>query len=187
MIDRQLRRTAIRKEKAEEDGGKNPRRFFLTHGHYDHIGAVREICAAYQIPCWAMEAERELLASTDLNLSRMFGHPMTLEPDENLRDGQELTMAGRKMLVLGTPGHTAGSASFYFSGGRNPVFRRHPVLRIGRQVGFSHGKRFHAGALHSGETAGAAGGDPGFSPAMKAKPPSDMRSGTILFCSRRTG
>ena len=99
--------------KAEEMGGK-PAAVFLTHGHYDHIGAVREICAAYQIPCWAMEAERELLASTDLNLSRMFGHPMTLEPDENLRDGQELTMAGRKMLVLGTPGHTAGSASFYF-------------------------------------------------------------------------
>ena len=101
------------RRKAEEMRGK-PAAVFLTHGHYDHIGAVREICAAYQIPCWAMEAERELLASTDLNLSRMFGHPMTLEPDENLRDGQELTMAGRKMLVLGTPGHTAGSASFYF-------------------------------------------------------------------------
>ena len=99
VIDPAAEADRIRR-KAEEMGGKP--------------GAVREICAAYQIPCWAMEAERELLASTDLNLSRMFGHPMTLEPDENLRDGQELTMAGRKMLVLGMPGHTAGSASFYF-------------------------------------------------------------------------
>ncbi len=112
VIDPAAEADRIRR-KAEEMGGKTAA-VFLTHGHYDHIGAVREICAAYQIPCWAMEAERELLASTDLNLSRMFGHPMTLEPDENLRDGQELTMAGRKMLVLGTPGHTAGSASFYF-------------------------------------------------------------------------
>lgn len=112
VIDPAAEADRIRR-KAEEMGGK-PAAVFLTHGHYDHIGAVREICAAYQIPCRAMEAERELLASTDLNLSRMFGHPMTLEPDENLRDGQELTMAGRKMLVLGTPGHTAGSASFYF-------------------------------------------------------------------------
>ena len=103
-----------------------------------------------------MEAERELLASTDLNLSRMFGHPMTLEPDENLRDGQELTMAGRKMLVLGTPGHTAGSASFYFPEEGILFSGDTPVLRIGRQVGFSHGKRFYAGALHPGETAGAA-------------------------------
>ena len=106
VIDPAAEADCIRR-KAEEMGGK-PAAVFLTHGHYDHIGAVREICAAYQIPCWAMEAERELLASTDLNLSRMFGHPMTLVPDENLRDGQELTMAGRKMLVLGTPGHTAG-------------------------------------------------------------------------------
>lgn len=112
LVDPAAEADRIRR-KVSEMGGV-PAAVLLTHGHYDHIGAVSQICEAFHIPCYALETERELLSSTSLNLSQMFGRPMTLLPDEWLRDGQELTMAGRTMRVLATPGHTSGSASYYF-------------------------------------------------------------------------
>ncbi len=99
--------------KVSDMGGK-PAAVLLTHGHYDHIGAAKQVCEMYGISCYALKEEEGLLASETMNLSGMFGHPMTLRPDQWLQDGQELTMAGRSLRVLATPGHTAGGASYYF-------------------------------------------------------------------------
>ena len=38
---------------------------------------------------------------------------MTFEPDELLRGGQKLTLAGMKIQVIHTPGHTPGGCSYY--------------------------------------------------------------------------
>ena len=101
------------RQRVSDMGGK-PAAVLLTHGHYDHIGAAREVCEMYGISCYALKEEEGLLASESMNLSRMFGHPMTLRPDQWLQDGQELIMAGRSLCVLATPGHTAGGTSYYF-------------------------------------------------------------------------
>ncbi|MDD2959354.1 MAG: MBL fold metallo-hydrolase [Lachnospiraceae bacterium] len=91
-----------------------PRAILLTHGHYDHIGAVEEIRREYEIPVYCMEPEEEVLESSRLNLSEMFGQPMTLKADQLLKDGQKLELAGLKLQALNTPGHTQGGGCYYF-------------------------------------------------------------------------
>ena len=37
-------------------GGK-PKYLILTHGHFDHVGAVEEICSKYSIPFYMPETQ----------------------------------------------------------------------------------------------------------------------------------
>lgn len=83
----------------------------LTHGHFDHIMAAKELAMATSAKVYAHEAEADLLAEPRMNLS----HNIILAPDEALKDGQELVLAGFKIKVIHTPGHTAGSVCYYFN------------------------------------------------------------------------
>jgi hypothetical protein len=58
-----------------------------------------------------------MLSDSSFNMTAMYGSPMTLRPNEWLEDGQELEIAGIKIKVIFTPGHTPGSASFYIEEG----------------------------------------------------------------------
>lgn len=87
---------------------------FLTHGHFDHIGAVKELKDAYGVPVYASKEENEqVLGKLDANLSAMFGFPMTLQADEVLRDGQKVEIIGTTLTCILTPGHTAGGMCYY--------------------------------------------------------------------------
>lgn len=99
-------------QKVQEMGG-TPVAVLLTHGHFDHIGAAQALKEKYEIPVYAMEQEAPVLASMQLNLSQMFGCPMTLQADELLRDGQKLTLAGMEITAFHTPGHTQGGGCYY--------------------------------------------------------------------------
>lgn len=93
--------------------GLKPVAILLTHGHYDHINAVKQVQEFFGCPVCAGKAEKELLLSSEKNLSEMFGHPMTLKADIFLADHQEVEYAGCTLTVLHTPGHTAGSCCYY--------------------------------------------------------------------------
>lgn len=95
-------------------GGK-PVAVLLTHGHFDHIGAAEALREKYEIPVYAMKQEAEVLSSVQLNLSQMFGCPLTLEADRLMTDGEVLTLAGMELRVLHTPGHTQGGCCYYFA------------------------------------------------------------------------
>ena len=90
-----------------------PKAILLTHGHFDHIGAAKELKEKYDIDIYASEKEVELLADPRINLSNWFGTNMTLKPDHTLQDGQEIEVAGIKLKFILTPGHTKGSGCFY--------------------------------------------------------------------------
>lgn len=87
---------------------------FLTHGHFDHIGAVKELKDAYDVPVYAAKEEDEqILGNVSANLSVMFGNPMTLRADKVLRDGEKIDIIGTTLTCILTPGHTAGGMCYY--------------------------------------------------------------------------
>lgn len=93
-----------------------PEAILLTHGHFDHIGAVQSLREQYGIPVYALEAEREVLEDPRKNLSAMFGAGYTVEADRFVHDGDILNLAGIDIHVLHTPGHTVGSGCYYLPG-----------------------------------------------------------------------
>ncbi len=96
-----------------EKDGLVPAAIWLTHGHYDHIGAVAAVREAFDVPVAAAAAERELLADPVWNLSAGYGPDITLEADIQVRDGDILRAAGLEAKVISVPGHTPGGICFY--------------------------------------------------------------------------
>ena len=86
----------------------------LTHGHFDHILGCAKLKAASGAKIYAYEAEKVLCEDAFVNVSAQTGRSCTVEVDEYVKDGQELTFAGMTCKVLATPGHTIGSCCYYF-------------------------------------------------------------------------
>ena len=85
----------------------------LTHGHFDHIGAVRDLMAAdTRLVIHSLDAP--MLADPALNAGLgLLGRKITA-PDatDTVKEGDELELAGLKVKVLHTPGHTPGSVCY---------------------------------------------------------------------------
>lgn len=98
----------------EKDNLK-PVAILLTHGHFDHILAVKDIASAYAIPVYANQEEQEVLLDDQLNLSLDFnGESFSCDASNYLLDGDKFTLAGFNIEAIATPGHTKGGMCFYF-------------------------------------------------------------------------
>lgn len=85
----------------------------LTHGHFDHIWGVQELRGKSGAKVYALDAEEQLLGDAALNVSQSAGRACTVKVNELLADGQEIELAGLKLKVIATPGHTQGSCCYY--------------------------------------------------------------------------
>jgi hydroxyacylglutathione hydrolase len=94
-----------------------PIAIFLTHAHFDHIGAVEYLRKFYGIKVYMHEAERTWLGSPKLNGSLLFigDEIKTGEPDEIVKPGP-LAIEGFELDIIHTPGHSPGSISFLVVG-----------------------------------------------------------------------
>lgn len=90
-----------------------PKAILLTHGHFDHIGAAKELKAEYNVPILATAQEDKILSDPRANLTGYFGTPFILKADKFINDGDIIEYAGISMKVILTPGHTCGSCCFY--------------------------------------------------------------------------
>ena len=101
--------------KVSEMQGK-PVGILLTHGHFDHIGAVDDLRAYFKgVQCYAGEKEEEVLENGSYNLSASWAAALSIRADRLLRDKETLTLAGFKIKVIETPGHTKGGVCYYLS------------------------------------------------------------------------
>ena len=80
--------------------GKTIEAILLTHGHFDHVGAVRDIAAETGCKVYLCEADLAMpaqLTAGPLYYTDLYG------------EGDTLTLAGLSFQVLHTPGPTPGS------------------------------------------------------------------------------
>lgn len=90
----------------------------LTHGHYDHIGALPELMelVGHKVPIYASAEEEDVLNDPRKNLSTMLsGQMVTIKPDILLQDDQEIELLDTKLRCFLVPGHTKGGMCYYFA------------------------------------------------------------------------
>lgn len=86
----------------------------LTHGHFDHIGAVNTIKKYIDVPVIACAGEEIVLENEMYNLSGMHGKGYTVKADIILNENEEYKFGNLKFKTILTPGHTPGGGCFYF-------------------------------------------------------------------------
>ena len=67
------------------------------------------------VQCYAGEKEEEVLENGSYNLSASWAAALSIRADRLLRDKETLTLAGFKIKVIETPGHTKGGVCYYLS------------------------------------------------------------------------
>ena len=88
----------------------------LTHGHFDHTGAVGELREALGVPVYAHEDADRYLLNPRMNLSAFCVGSWTVGNVEYLREGDTVSLAANpdfSMKVIHTPGHTTDSVVYY--------------------------------------------------------------------------
>lgn len=83
-------------------GDRTVRAVVLTHGHNDHVNAAVEVARRTGAPTVFPPQDRMLWDVEN-----------DTPPDEELRDGQEISVAGVTLKALHTPGHSPGSTCLY--------------------------------------------------------------------------
>ena len=80
--------------------GKTLAAILLTHGHFDHVGGVREIAMDVECPVYLCEQDLSMpqaITAGPLYYTNLYG------------EGDFVELAGLSFKVLHTPGHTPGS------------------------------------------------------------------------------
>ncbi len=95
----------------------------VTHGHLDHMWCVSPVAGSYDATAWIHPRDRHLLTDPMAGMSRETAATLPsllgddhawAEPDDvrELAAGQALELAGLRIVVDHTPGHTQGSVTF---------------------------------------------------------------------------
>ena len=87
----------------------------ITHGHWDHLGAVADLADATGAPVYLAEDERVLLE--DLNSFTPPGIELRPHsPDVPLNGDEVLDLAGISFQTLRVPGHSPAHLAYYAEG-----------------------------------------------------------------------
>lgn len=91
---------------------------YVTHGHFDHVLAVRELKEYLGCRFYIHREDLDILKKAATSYKDIIGvecsePPM---PDEYVEDGDVVDVGESEIKVLHTPGHTPGSVSYVLDG-----------------------------------------------------------------------
>ena len=85
----------------------------LTHGHFDHISAVDDLCAKYGVDCYIHENDAVMFQNPLYNASYYFGFQISLKQTPHCFTGDaNLSIGDFEIQVIETPGHSNGSVCY---------------------------------------------------------------------------
>ena len=92
----------------------HPVAVLLTHGHFDHCMAARELADHYGISIYVHEDEKEIMENPAYNCCGMIGRELVFTADKYFHGQTDhISLAGFEIEVFHTPGHTPGGVSYY--------------------------------------------------------------------------
>ncbi len=96
-----------------------PLAIFLTHTHFDHIGAVEGLVEEFNLPVYVHEKEVSWLSDPMKNGSGKYAElPNYIvklpEEPQIIRKEQKIEVGGFTFKAVFTPGHSPGSISYIF-------------------------------------------------------------------------
>lgn len=89
------------------DRGWTPAAVLVTHGHFDHLGAVKGVAESSGIEVWIPRDEAD-----DLRTLAPGGY----EPDHLLEGGETVSVAGIDFDTMLVPGHSPASIAYHADG-----------------------------------------------------------------------
>lgn len=96
--------------------GEQVAAILLTHAHFDHLLAVRELQAATGAPLYLHVLDAPALTRPELSLLPAARRPYALTADRLLHEGDTVAVGALSLTVLHTPGHTPGSCCYSAEG-----------------------------------------------------------------------
>lgn len=94
--------------------GLTLKKILLTHGHFDHVGAVADLAEETGCEVYIHENDLDKLSGKNDNLSESFGGtPIKgYEKAIAVKDGEKIIQDEMVFTVMHTPGHTRGSVCY---------------------------------------------------------------------------
>ena len=100
-----------------ESNGLSVKYIIVTHGHGDHIGALRELKDYSKAIICVHKEDHEMLGSKSKNYSEIVaGTGVEMSADRLLEDGDVLELGETKLKIIHTPGHSRGGVCVYCEG-----------------------------------------------------------------------
>ena len=97
---------------ALDAAGFTPEAIYLTHAHFDHLGAVADLASALKLPVYLHPADLPFYEHADI-AAEAWGFSVKKPPAPSgfLTEGDVLPLGGRVLFV---PGHSPAHLAFYF-------------------------------------------------------------------------
>lgn len=100
---------------AIEKNNLNIKYILLTHGHFDHVGAVAGLKKKFNAPVYLHKNDKNFLENPKEVRESAFGIQIeSANVDVFVKEGDEIPFSDDYIKVIETPGHTIGSVCYLF-------------------------------------------------------------------------